>query len=329
VQAWATLTVSGLRALLLAAGAWFTGDLRILLWLLLAVVLVKLLLLVGYVHRRHGFGRPWFERATFSDQFRHSAPFGISNALYSLRGQSDQWVAASLFALHSFAAFSIAALVQQIVHIFRHSVMEAFLPSMSRMEAAGDVRGMMQMNSRANVMVSTVLYPVLAVAFVFAEEIITLIYTATYLEAAPVMRLYVVAMAAMVIEVGSLVLLLRQGAFALKLSAATLVVSVAASLTAAHFVGLTGAAAGSVLAIYVDRTVLLRRVSKHTGVPMRELQHWGALLRALVAAVLSGALAWVVVDRLLWEAGPFVRLVAGTAVLGAAYLIATWREMKK
>ena len=118
--------------------------------------------------------------------------------MYSLRGQCDQWVAASLFALSSFAAFSIAAIVGQVVHIFRHSVLEAFMPSMSRMEAAGDVRGMMSMNNRANVMVSMALYPLLGFAFAFAEDIVTLFYTAAYVEAAPVMRVYLLGMAAMV-----------------------------------------------------------------------------------------------------------------------------------
>ena len=111
-----------------------------MLWLLLAAVLLKLALLLVYVRRYHGLRGPWFERAhVLVGQFRHSAPFGLSSALYPLRGQADQWVAASLFALSSFAAFSIAAVVGQRGDVFRHSVLEAFLPSMSRMQAAGDV----------------------------------------------------------------------------------------------------------------------------------------------------------------------------------------------
>ena len=104
------------------------------------------------------------------------------------------------------------------------------MPTMSRMHAAGDVRAMMTMNSRANVMVGTVLYPLLALAFVFAEEIVTLVYTAAYLEAAAVMRVYIAGMLAMVVEVGSIVLLLRQGPFALRITALALAVSVRAQL---------------------------------------------------------------------------------------------------
>ena len=112
----ATITVSLVRVVLLAAGAWFTGDMRVMLWLLLAAAALKLGLLFFYVRRHHGLARPWFDRGVFSSQFRHSAPMGLSAALYGLRGQSDQWVAATLFSLHSFAAFSIAAILGQVVN---------------------------------------------------------------------------------------------------------------------------------------------------------------------------------------------------------------------
>jgi O-antigen/teichoic acid export membrane protein len=318
-QAWATLSTSALRIVLVAAGAWWSGELRTILWLLLAMVTIKMLMLLTYIARWHGLSGPWLKPAEFSEQFRHSAPFGVSTALYSLRGQCDQWVAASLFALSSFAAFSIAAIVGQIVHIFRQSVLEAFLPSMSRMQAAGDVQGMMQMSSRANALVGIALFPMLALAFVFAEDVITLVYTSTYLEAAPVMRLYIVGMVALVIEVGSIVLLLRDGRFALMVTSLALIVSVTLSWSGAHYLGLTGAALGSVLAIYVDRVLMLRRVSRRTGIALRDLQQWRRLAATLVAAAVSAAIAWAVVDR--WFSGHgLLGVMVGTALVAAMYV---------
>jgi O-antigen/teichoic acid export membrane protein len=326
-QAFATGTTAVLRFLVVGAGAWLTADLRVILWLLIAVVLVKLVLLAFYVQRHHGLGRPWFGRAAFAGQLGQAAPFGFSNALFALRAQCDQWVAASLFALSSFAAFSIAAIVGQVVHIFRHSVMEAFMPSMSRMEAAGDVRGMMVLNSRANVMAGTALYPLLGFAFAFAEDIVTVFYTAAYVEAAPVMRVYIAGMAAMVIEIGSIVLLLRQGPYALRLTALALAVSVAASWSAAQHFGLPGAAAGSVLAVYLDRALMLRRVSRLTGIALRELQDWRGLGLAAAFAVITVAVAWALVESFFASSAPLARLAAGAAVMALAYALAR-REWK-
>jgi O-antigen/teichoic acid export membrane protein len=328
-QVWTSIGTAALRFALLAAGAWFTGDLHVILWLLLAVVVVKLGLLVLYVQRHHGLQRPWFGRGEFWHQLRYAAPFGASATLFSLRGQIDQWVAASLFALSSFAAFSIAALIGQVVHIFRHSVMEAFLPSMSRLEAAGDVRAMMEMNARANVMVGRLLYPILAIAFVFAEDIVTIVYTSAYVEAGPVVRLYVAGMAAMVVEIGSVVLLLRQGPYALRVCTLALIFSAAVSWFGARELGLAGAALGSVLAIYLDRALTLTRIARLTGIGLARLQHWRSLGWALFASILAASVAWVFTQKLLPDALPMVRVAAGTAVLLLTYVALQYRRSPK
>jgi O-antigen/teichoic acid export membrane protein len=326
LQAFVTLTSGLARTLLLAGGAWLTADLGVMLWLLVAVVLFKLALLVGYLERFHGWRRPWFHASTFRGQFTYAAPFGVSAALYGLRSQADQWVAASLFALHSFAAFSIAAIVGQVVNIFRTSVLEAFLPSMSRLEAAGDMRSAMDMNARANEMVGWALYPFLGFAFVFAEDIVSLIYTSRYVEAAPVMRVYIVGMLILVIEISSVLQLLRQGVFNAMVNASVLGLSIAVSWSAGAHFGLAGAAAGSVLALYLDRFVNLRRIKKLTGVRVRGQQHWAALARLLALSALAAALAWLSVDFLLRGTGPMVRLLAGAVVIGGFYGAATWRS---
>jgi O-antigen/teichoic acid export membrane protein len=214
--------------------------------------------------------------------------------------------------------------LKPVVVVFRRSMVEALLPNMSRLEAAGDIAAMMRLNSRGNVLVGTLLYPVLAFVFAFAEEIVTVVFTARYLEAAPVMRVYLVAMAVLVLEVGSVLLILKQGRMALGVNATALAVSVATSWAAASMLGLPGAAAGSVLAVCLDRTLMLRRISARVGIPVRELQDWRGLALALAYAVVSAALIRVAVD-LAVEEGALARLAAGAAGLALAYLPLAWR----
>jgi O-antigen/teichoic acid export membrane protein len=319
VQAYVTLTMSLLRVALVGLGAWFTGDLRVVLWLLLALALAKIAVLLYYTRRRHGLGRPWFDRAKFVAQLRHVAPFGASNALFGLRAQADQWVAASVFALSSFAAFSIAGMVGQIVQLFRVSVLDVLLPQMSRMHAAGDVRGMVEMNRRGNALVSEVLYPMLGFTFAFAEDIVTLVYTAAYVDAASAIRVYVIAMGLRVIEVASLLLLLGLGRFALQVNVLGLAVAVLVSwLGALHF-GLAGAAAGSLVASYLDRALLLRHIAARSGIPLAQLQDWRGMSHAALFAGLAGLLAWGTAHVASMHGAPLVRLAIGAAVFAAAY----------
>jgi O-antigen/teichoic acid export membrane protein len=319
LQAFATISVALARALLLAGGAWLTADMSVILWLLLATVLLKLGLLLGYIGRFHGWGRPWFKREVFAGQFAYSAPFGVSSACYMLRSQADQWVAAALFTLHSFASFSIAALLGQLVNIFRASVVEAFMPSMSRLEAAGDAKSMMDMNARANVMVARLLLPLLGFVFAFAEDVVSLVYTAAYVDAADVMRVYIVGLAALVVELASVMQLLRQGMFSLATNVVVLALSVPLSWYGGAHLGLAGAAAGSVSALYLDRIIVLRRIAAVTGVPARAQQQWAALGRHLAWTAGATAAAWLCAHALFAHAPLLARLAAGATVIALIY----------
>lgn len=318
-QAGITISLTILRTLTLGVAAWLTSDLTVLIWLLLALLLFKFLVLLRYVARHHGLDGAWLNAASFLGQIRHAAPFGISSALFTLRAQADQWVVASLFAVQSFAAFSIAAVLGPLVNLFRLSVNHAFLPSMSRLHANGDLVGMLDLNSRANVLVGRMVYPLLAFAFVFAEEMVTVVYTATYLEAAAVMRIYICSLLAMVVEVFSITLLLKEGVYALRLNLVMLAVSVALSWFGATIFGLPGAAVGSVVALYLDRFATLKRIARRVDRPVRQLQDWRTLALLIAFSALAGLLAWAITGRFLAGAVPIIRMLVGGIVLALAY----------
>lgn len=327
LQAVATISVALTRALLVAVGAWLTADMGVILSLLFATVLLKFALLLAYIGRFHGWGRPWFKRAVFAGQFAYSAPFGVSSACYLLRGQADQWVAATLFSLHSFASFSIAAILGQVVNMFRASVVEAFMPSMSRLEAAGDATSMMDLNARANVMVAKLLLPLLGFVFAFTEDVVSLVYTASYVDAATVMRVYIVGLTALIVELASVMQLLRQGMFSLATNIAVLAVSVPLSWYGGVHLGLAGAAAGSVSALYLDRTIVLRRIAAITGVPVRAQQHWAALARHFLWTAAATAVAALAVHVFFGSAPHAVRLAAGAIVVALVYAPFNLRQL--
>ena len=304
-QAKATIGLAALRAVALSLAAILTRELEPVL--------------LGYVARYHGLRGPILRWRTFSDQLRYAAPNGAAGALYGLRFQADQWVAATLFSVGTFASFSIATILGPLVQLCRQSVFHAFLPSLSRLQATGDIPGMVQLNSRANVMIGALVFPLLAFAFVFAEEMVTIIYTAAYVDAAPVMRVSIVGFAALVFDLTSIMLVLRQGPFMMRVGLVVLILSIALSWLSAHAFGLAGAAAGSVTAIYVDYIAVLRRIASRTGIPVRRLHDWRTLGLLMLFAALAAAFAWIVVGRYFAASGPLVRLIGGGVLLAAVY----------
>jgi O-antigen/teichoic acid export membrane protein len=329
-QAKAIVSLSAIRAAGLSAIAVATHELGPVLWGLVAFTIVKALLLMHYVRRYHGLGLPLARKDTFKAQFHQAAPFAVSGTLHGIRQQGDQWVAAALFTVPQFASFSVATVLAPLVQIFRQSVNNVFLPSMSRMQSGGDMAGVLALNCRANCMVALMVYPLLAFAFVFAEDVIGLVYTKTYLDAAPVLRIYALGLFAFVVEVVSILFVLKQGSFAARVNAMVLAIALPLSYLGAREIGLIGAALGSVTALYVERIVSLSRIARLTDTPLRRLQDWGTLAGLAGAAILSAGLAGLALHWAEW--GSFARLVAGGAILAAIYPVALaatgqWKQL--
>ena len=319
-QAKAVISLAAVRAIALSVTAIVFRELGPVLWMLLAFATLKAGLVFVYVARNHGLAGPVARRDTFAAQVRQAAPFALSGTLHGIRSQGDQWIAAALFTVAQFASFSVATVLAPIVQIFRQSVNNVFLPSMSRLQSEGDFKAMLALNSRANDMVALLVYPLLAFAFVFAEEIITLIYTRTYLEGAPVLRLYVVALIAFVVELVSVLFVLKQGAFAARVNGMVLLVALPLSWFGATHWGLVGAASGSVAAIYAERLVSLGRIARLTGTPVAKLQDWNGLACLLGAAALAAGIAGLALHWAPWST--FARLVAAAAIVAAVYPVA-------
>ena len=318
-QARATIALSALRAIGLSLTAWLTGDLGAVLVVLVFFLAVKVGVLLFYVARYHGLRGPVMRKAAFADQLHHAGLFSVASTLYGLQAQADQWIAAAMFSMAMFASFSVAAVLAPLINLCRQSMNYAFLPAMSRCHAEGNIQGMVELNRRANVLVGTLIYPLLAFCFVFTEEIVTLVYTATYIDAAPVMRLYVLGMAAIAIETGTVTLQLRQGRHQLVMSACLLALSVPLSWLGALQFGLPGAAIGSVTAMFLDRYFTLRMMAEKTGVPVRRLQDWRSIGLWVLFGAVSALCAWGVVELCLPASGAFARLALAGACMALVY----------
>ena len=316
-QANVIVTLSIVRAVTLSTVALVTHGIEPVFWTLAAFAGFKLALLAFYIAREHGLGPPFFRWQSFTGQVKHAAPFGISGSLHGFRGQADQWVAAALFTVPMFASFSIATVIAPMVQLFRQSVNHVFLPSMSRSHSSGDVAAMLGLNSRANAIVALLVYPLLAFAFVFAAPLISFIYTRAYLDAVPVMRLYILALVAFVVELNSILLLLKQGPFAARVNAAVLVIALPLSYLGAHAWGLPGAAIGSVTAVYVERIASLTRIARLVDIPVRKLQDWSTLAGLAAASAISAVAAGAVLSYV--DLRPLAKLAAGGALLALTY----------
>lgn len=274
------------RSAALVFSAWYWQTLQAILYVLCAFVVLKIALMVFYVlryHRQHDW-----RRERLNEHVAHAWPLGLGTVLFGLRRQSEQWLVAALFSPLQFAAFSIAATLAPVMVMARKSVGLVLMPSMSRSQGRGDLQAMLGINQQGNLVVTAFMSPVLAVVAVYADVLVGWVYTSQYLDAANVLRVFVALWFLQMIDMNALVVMLKEGTYLSKVNLPLLVLSVAVSYVGARFFGLPGAALGSVLATYVERFLLARRIGKRIGISIYAVQPWlmtGFLALSSVALV--------------------------------------------
>jgi O-antigen/teichoic acid export membrane protein len=147
---------------------------------------------------------------------------------------------------------------------------------------------------------------------------ISLVYTRAYLDAVPVLRIYSVGLVAFVVELTSILFVLKQGPFAARVNGLVLLYSVPLSWYCATRWGLQGAAMGSVAAIYGERLLSLSRIARLTNTSVARLQNWTTLAGILAAAAMAAAASGAALAG--FDLAPFARLAAGGVLMAAIYV---------
>lgn len=314
-QARTILALALLRVAMVAVAA-MSGRADVVFGALVAYAAIKLAVVLYQVWRYYGLPLFPLDGATVRVQAAYVLPFGLASALFLLRGQADQWVAAALFPATVFAAFSIGAVIMPVVALVRNSVSNAIAPRLSALESGQDQAGMLRLNQRANLAAAFVLMPTLALSAVLAEHIVTVVYTGQYILAADVMRINCLALLGVAVEVSTLTVVLNQGRFLLRCDAVLLPASLAAGFAGATLWGVPGAALGNVLTLAAGNAFSFWRVARVTGVPVRRLQQWGSLLRILCATLAAAGLV-LLLDRASVVAAPLPEAL----LIGAAFAL--------
>ena len=284
-QAGATIFLAIFRTCLLAGAALISSDILLLSCAVLAVAVMKLLLLVHYLNKRSEV-ISW-QLAGVKKQLIYCLPFAVGNALFLLRIQADQWVVASTLAPAQYAVFSIAAAVLPLATLIRQPLINAMMSDLNRLHAIGDSNKVSQLIARTNGSIALFLLPISGVLFAVAPELVDIVYTPRYSDAAPIMRVYLVGMMMTAFAMGHVLPALERGRFAALNSAFCLLLSIVFSLVGLNLFGMLGAALGSVMTLCIGEFLSAKVVSRVLGAPMRELLAWQVLRIPLLSTVFA------------------------------------------
>ena len=260
-QANSDVILSLLRTGLLCFAVLFFGTLLSIVCALLIDACARVIVLALYIFTRKARPKFSFCFNLGVRQFRYCLPFAISNSLFLFRAQIDQWAVAFTTGASALAIFSIGAVLNPLASLIRQPLYNATAPRLSAAFINCDLHASRILITGGISYTVLILVPAVGGFLLISRELVELVYTAQYLEALPVMRVYLVGIAISSLSVSYALPSINKGAFAVKNNAICLVLSSFFSVALCLWLGPVGAATGSVLTLLVSEVWSMRVVA--------------------------------------------------------------------
>ena len=259
-----------------------------------------------------------FSLAQWRSQLAYAAPYGFSTLTGALNYQVDK-VMVSLFNPPGvFAIYAAGAFEIPLGGVTSLPVVSVMMSDLTQMYANDDIKGFLAMWHES---MRKLALPVLAVTtflMVFAEPVITGLFSAKYAASVWPFRIYLLFSPIRITVFDYILASLGKTQMVLKAQAIAMVANVILGFVLLQIFGWTGAAASAVLATYLFVGLLLNKIRERLGVSWQRVMPWRDL--ALVALVaIAAALASL---PILWlSIGGFWQIVLGFVVYSIIYLL--------
>jgi O-antigen/teichoic acid export membrane protein len=260
---------------------------------------------------------------------RRLLAYGFPIALVGIAGtlgyQFDRLVVTSRFSPSDFAIYAAGAIELPFVPIIQQSVNSVLLPELTRRYRDRDLRSVHELWREAIRKTSLVLLPAFVFTFIFAAEIIAVLYGPRYERSTELLRVYLLLMPIRVATYGLIPMAIGRPRINLAASLVYLASNAIFALALVGPLGLVGPAVATVLADIVIVSFYLLRLRALLQLSVPDLFPWKLIATNLVLSTAAG----VVLLPLLAVRLPAVLVLGSGCILYACVVIALMRLTRR
>lgn len=254
-----------------------------------------------------------YHKELLSTQLKFSLPIGVAAIVGVISAQVDKLVISSYFTPDLFAVFSIGATELPFMGIIVNSVNAVILPEMSKRNDISSICDLYQGAVRKNALL---LFPMFAFCFLFAPHIIQILYTAKYMDAVLIFRIYLFSIPVRIATYGLLFQVFNRTRFIFYISIVTLVLNTMLSLLFIRLFGLKGPAISTIIVTYINVAFYLLLIRSKLQLNLNGLFPLNSILKTAAAVIISILICFPI---LFIPVNVWVQLLAGIIVFCIIY----------
>jgi len=315
---------AGLAGVAWAGQALGLGAAQVLGWFS-ALGLARLLIAWWLVREALGGPRQEGHRGGLGECLRYAFPIALNDAVGSLSRSVDRFVVLGFFSTATFALYHLAA-IEVPMGLLLGAAATVLVPEVSRLYSEGRMQAIGELWRAMVRRLSTAALPLCCFLFIFAGQVVVVLYSERYSGAAWVFRIFLLVLPLRCALYNPVLVSMGKARWALWGGVGDLLLNAALSLLLVQVLSARlpeyahlGPALAAVASTYVQVFFLVGLIARHLGWGVRELLPWDHLLRVGLFSCLAGLAGSGAAS---WGRTPLAELALGGAafagVLGMA-----------
>jgi len=226
---------------------------------------------------------------TIKQRFAYALPLWGSYAIGQINRRLDSLLIASFFTASVFATYNVGAREIPLIGIISYNLTQIIMPKLVEYHNSGQVNHFIKIWHKSVSVSAYLTYPVFFALFLFSGEVIRLLYTDAYSDAAEVFRVYLILILFRVTVYGQVVSATGKTKSVFKGVILCFVINIIFSVGMLDYIGWVAPAYGTVLAQVILIVYLLNQVTKELSIPFRRILPYKKLiLTALISLIFAG-----------------------------------------
>lgn len=291
------LTFSGnlansiLRVTLIVGAVYLFADVIAMLYALILWSVLRLGATVWYLTRKYPIRFGFSSRAMLKEQLSYSLPIAVGGVIGLIGAQIDKGIVSGYMSPADFALYSLGSLgIMNAVKLLYVSVGNVFVPRFGELAVNKDLDSIRLLWHKMILMNAIVTIPIVIFFIIYASQVISILYTDRYLQAANLWRLNMMVLIIQMTGFGYIPKAMGRTGSIFIGNVARFIVSVPLSIYLIVEMGLVGGVIAFVVGFWANALIQLQACKTSIKASLASFLPWEQLLRVMLISLLPASI---------------------------------------
>ena len=253
-------------------------------------------------------------------QISYAVPVGLTSTIGILSINIDKFFIATFFDSKTFAEYTNGSMELPFIGILTGSIMAILMPEFVKLYKSKDIKNLIKIWHSSIVKVAFIFFPLMCFLFLFADIIVTLLFSSKYISSTGIFKIYLLTLPSRITIFGIILLSMNLSKYVLKYSIYTFILNIILNYKLIKKIGVFGPAIATIIIIYSINLIQLNKIGQIFNYNFISIFPWKKLRDIMLVSLLSIVIVYIFNEILLTKILQLFNSLAIIFISGIIYL---------